>query len=92
MQKGAGLSDLPNVVPAALEVPDFSRLNAPNLQHKPRILMLYGSLRERSFSRFLAYEAARLLEPVYRGLNDTRKLVDVLEVLLPGVPVATPSR
>ncbi|MBJ6762133.1 tetratricopeptide repeat protein [Myxococcaceae bacterium JPH2] len=30
-------------------------------------------------------EAARLLEPVYRGLNDTRKLVDVLEVLLPGV-------
>ncbi|WP_163782720.1 tetratricopeptide repeat protein [Myxococcus vastator] len=30
-------------------------------------------------------EAARLLEPVYRGVNDTRKLVDVLEVLLPGV-------
>ncbi|MCY1021687.1 tetratricopeptide repeat protein [Pyxidicoccus sp. MSG2] len=30
-------------------------------------------------------EAARLLEPVYRSLNDTRKLVEVLEVLLPGV-------
>ncbi|HZI10337.1 MAG TPA: gliding motility protein, partial [Myxococcus sp.] len=30
-------------------------------------------------------EAARLLEPCYRGLNDTRKLVEVLEVLLPGV-------
>ncbi|MCE9668260.1 tetratricopeptide repeat protein [Myxococcus stipitatus] len=30
-------------------------------------------------------EAARLLEPVYRGLNDTRKLVEVLDVLLPGV-------
>ncbi|HUH12862.1 MAG TPA: hypothetical protein VMK65_07115, partial [Longimicrobiales bacterium] len=29
-------------------------------------------------------EAARLLEPVYRGLNDARKLVEVLEVLLPG--------
>ncbi|OJH38275.1 tetratricopeptide repeat protein [Cystobacter ferrugineus] len=28
-------------------------------------------------------EAARLLEPVYRGLNDTRKMVDVLEILLP---------
>ncbi|MFY0524026.1 tetratricopeptide repeat protein [Archangium gephyra] len=28
-------------------------------------------------------EAARLLEPVYRGLNDTRKLVEVLEILLP---------
>ena len=62
MQKGAGLSDLPNVVPAALEVPDFSRLNAPNLQHKPRILMLYGSLRERSYSRFLTLEGQRLLE------------------------------
>ncbi|MBA3519567.1 MAG: arsenical resistance protein ArsH, partial [Rhizobiales bacterium] len=30
--------------------------------HPPRILILYGSLRERSYSRFLAYEAARLLE------------------------------
>ncbi|PTL82541.1 tetratricopeptide repeat protein [Vitiosangium sp. GDMCC 1.1324] len=29
-------------------------------------------------------EAARLLDPVYRGLNDTRKLVEVLEILLPG--------
>ena len=30
--------------------------------HPPRILLLYGSLRERSYSRFLAQEAARLLE------------------------------
>lgn len=30
--------------------------------HKPRILILYGSLRERSFSRFAAEEARRLLE------------------------------
>lgn len=30
--------------------------------HKPRVLMLYGSLRERSYSRFLTLEAARLLE------------------------------
>jgi arsenical resistance protein ArsH len=29
--------------------------------HAPRILMLYGSLRERSFSRLLSWEAARLL-------------------------------
>lgn len=28
----------------------------------PRILVLYGSLRERSFSRLLAYEFARVLE------------------------------
>ena len=30
--------------------------------HKPRMLLLYGSLRERSFSRFATEEAARLLE------------------------------
>ena len=30
--------------------------------HAPRILMLYGSLRERSYSRLLTQEAARLLE------------------------------
>eukprot|EP00793_Prasinoderma_coloniale_P002278 PRCOL_00002786-RA len=30
--------------------------------HKPRLLVLYGSLRERSFSKLLAYECARLLE------------------------------
>ena len=29
--------------------------------HAPRILMLYGSLRKRSFSRLLTFEAARLL-------------------------------
>lgn len=31
-------------------------------QHKPKILMLYGSLRDRSFSRLLAEEAAKILE------------------------------
>jgi len=30
--------------------------------HEPRILMLYGSLRERSYSKLLTLEAARLLE------------------------------
>jgi arsenic resistance protein ArsH len=30
--------------------------------HKPRILLLYGSTRERSFSRLVVEEAARLLE------------------------------
>ncbi|HEX8439664.1 tetratricopeptide repeat protein [Archangium sp.] len=33
-------------------------------------------------------EAARLLEPVYRSLNDTRKLVEVLEILLQGTQPA----
>lgn len=36
------------------------RLNS--LEHKPRILILYGSLRDRSYSRLLAEEAGRILE------------------------------
>lgn len=62
MPKGSGLSDLPNISVGAFEVTDFSRLTAQDLQHKPRILMLYGSLRERSYSRLLTFEARRLLE------------------------------
>lgn len=31
-------------------------------KHKPKILILYGSLRERSFSKLLAQEAGRILE------------------------------
>ncbi|CAN7171790.1 MULTISPECIES: arsenical resistance protein ArsH [Duganella] len=55
--------DLPNINPALLDTPTLDKL-APvgNFDHPPRILMLYGSLRERSFSRFLTEEAARILE------------------------------
>jgi len=37
-------------------------LNSERSLHAPRILLLYGSLRERSFSRFMAAEAARVLQ------------------------------
>ena len=56
------MSDLPNVVPDAFQRPDFGRLVAPAFEHKPRILMLYGSLRQRSYSRLLTLEGQRLLE------------------------------
>ena len=54
---------LPNLSQAHFEAPtqDSLRVDAP-FTHAPRFLILYGSLRERSFSRFLAHEAARLLE------------------------------
>jgi arsenic resistance protein ArsH len=54
--------DLPNLRPDCVESPDHRRLQSPPLSHKPRILLLYGSLRERSYSRFLTLEAAKLLE------------------------------
>ncbi|KRC02284.1 arsenical resistance protein ArsH [Duganella sp. Root198D2] len=57
------ISDLPNIKPDLLDIPSIEKLAAEgDLAHPPRILMLYGSLRERSFSRFLTYEAARILE------------------------------
>jgi arsenical resistance protein ArsH len=57
------MSDLPNLNPALLAPPDLGQLEPPaRATHKPRILLLYGSLRERSFSRLLSHEAARLLE------------------------------
>jgi arsenic resistance protein ArsH len=54
---------MPNLDSGQLGEIDFQAIHnrAPSL-HKPRVLMLYGSLRERSFSRFLTYEAARVLE------------------------------
>lgn len=54
--------DLPNIDSDALQPIDIDALAGPNgSRHAPRILILYGSLRERSYSRYLAEEAARLL-------------------------------
>ena len=53
---------LPNVDDAPFENPDVRQLGAPlRSGHPPRILLLYGSVRERSYSRLLSEEAARLL-------------------------------
>lgn len=62
MPRGTALPDLPNIASNALELPDRTRLSVALSSHKPRILLLYGSLRGRSYSRFLTQEAARLLE------------------------------
>ncbi|VWC59290.1 FMN reductase [Burkholderia contaminans] len=56
------LNDLPQLDAALFRVPDASRLQpAQPSTHSPRIVLLYGSLRTRSFSRLLVEEAARLL-------------------------------
>lgn len=57
------MSDLPNINPDCFQPVDTSALfPAARSTHKPRILLLYGSLRERSFSRLAAEEGARLLQ------------------------------
>ena len=57
------IPDLPNIKTEQLDMPSIDKLApAGDQDHPPRILLLYGSLRERSFSRLLTEEAARLLE------------------------------
>lgn len=54
--------DLPALVAAALPTIDVDLLCAPDApRHPPRILLLYGSLRDVSYSRRAAEEAARVL-------------------------------
>lgn len=54
---------IPNVKGDAFQLPDPQALGAVmRSKNKPRILLLYGSVRPRSYSRFLTFEAARLLE------------------------------
>ena len=54
--------NLPNTDDVLLQVPDVRRLrSAAETDHPPRILLLYGSNRERSYSRLLTLEAERLL-------------------------------
>ncbi|UCB33431.1 arsenical resistance protein ArsH (plasmid) [Duffyella gerundensis] len=53
---------LKNIDPTLLDAPmTEEKLRPKEVAHPPRILMLYGSLRERSYSRLTTEEAARLL-------------------------------
>lgn len=80
----ADASDIPNIVAEAWERPDRERLAASGAAHKPRILLLYGSLRERSYSRFLTQEAARLLE----SFGAETRIYDPAGLPLPDATVA----
>ena len=57
------MQDIPNLEQDSFQVPTTDEVfrDRPS-SHKPRILLLYGSLRTRSFSRLVVMEAARLLD------------------------------
>jgi len=57
------LNELPALDAAQFAVPSPQQLDAgATSTHRPRILLLYGSLRVRSYSRLLSEEAAHLLQ------------------------------
>ena len=57
------MEKLPNVSATHLDVPSLEKLDVQRAStHPPRILLLYGSLRETSYSRLLTLEAERLLQ------------------------------
>ena len=55
------LPTLPNIEESVFDIPSTNAMQLISSTHKPRILLLYGSLRERSFSRLAVEESARLL-------------------------------
>ena len=83
------LEPMPALVPDLLAVPDPDRLEpAARREHPPRILLLYGSLRERAYSRLLVEEAARLL----RRLGTEPRIFDPRDLPVAGsVPADHPK-
>lgn len=56
-------ASLPALDGSLLDAPTHETLRIPaDITHPPRILLLYGSLRERSYSKLLVEEAARILQ------------------------------
>ncbi|WP_339721062.1 arsenical resistance protein ArsH [uncultured Paraglaciecola sp.] len=54
-------SIMPNLDMTQFRAPQGEDFLKGNAEHKPKILLLYGSLRARSFSRLVVEESARLL-------------------------------
>jgi arsenical resistance protein ArsH len=74
------VSDLPNVTADCLAPIDFvDYISANDDGHPPRILLLYGSLRDVSYSRLAAMEAARIL----RALGCETRMFDPSGLPLP---------
>jgi arsenic resistance protein ArsH len=84
----ASLADLPSLRADVFQHLDPSRLAGPRSTHPPRVLLLYGSLRKRSYSRLLTEEAARLLN----ALGAETRIFDPCDLPLPdSVPTEHPK-
>lgn len=83
------LSNLPNIATEHFKIPTQERFaSTERASHAPRFLLLYGSLREKSYSRLLTMEAARLLE----AMGGEVKIFDPHDLPLPdGAPETHPK-
>lgn len=81
--------ELPNVYADLFHRPTVADLTGIGRStHPPRILLLYGSLRERSYSKLLALEAARLLD----AMGAETRIFDPTDLPLPdGAPETHPK-
>ena len=80
---------LPNVDLDLFDRPIGARLrDAGSATHAPRFLLMYGSLRERSYSKLLTLEAARLLQ----AMGGEARVFDPVGLPLPdGAPDSHPK-
>ena len=80
---------LPHIDAELFDIPAGERFaTAGRSTHAPRLLMLYGSLRERSYSKLLTLEAARLL----RAMGAEVRIFDPTGLPLPdGAPESHPQ-
>jgi arsenic resistance protein ArsH len=67
------ISELPNIDPELLDIPTPNKLAQPAVTHKPRILLLYGSNRARSYSRLALMQVSGGSQS-FNALNQMRVL------------------
>lgn len=58
----APLDDLPNMIADSVKIPSMADFTLSDAQQPVKILLLYGSLRARSYSRLVVEESARILK------------------------------
>jgi|TARA_B110000238_G_C16118825_1_gene436164 arsenic resistance protein ArsH len=81
-------SAIPNLDISQFHTPNVERFAKKSTEHKPKILLLYGSLRSRSFSRLVVEESARLLE----AMGAETRVFDPTGLPLPDGDEATHSK
>src|ERR1700761_6519381 len=83
------MTEFPALQPEYIDSPTLAQLTpATRSTHPPRLLLLYGSLRERSYSRLLVEEAARILD----RLGAETRIFDPRDLPLPdSVPADHPK-